>query len=112
MQPTPFYVKINTSSQKVSKKCGLLMQFLKKLPKVNNRPLGENSPNLVTLVTTVSERGRLRQKVSAQMDPLWRLVHFTSQLNFLARKGTNGHGATLHFAGKRSRPKLKILCLE
>jgi hypothetical protein len=27
--------------------------FFQKLPKVNNRPLGENSPNLVTLLVTL-----------------------------------------------------------
>jgi hypothetical protein len=30
------------------------MIFFKKLPKVNNCPLGENSPNLVTLIADVS----------------------------------------------------------
>jgi hypothetical protein len=27
--------------------------ILKKLPKVNNRPIGENSPNLATLLLTI-----------------------------------------------------------
>jgi hypothetical protein len=34
----------------VAWKCGLLYLFFKKLPKENNPPIGENSPNLVTLV--------------------------------------------------------------
>jgi hypothetical protein len=36
--------------KKVAKKYGLLLQFSEKIPKVNNHPLGENSPNLVTLL--------------------------------------------------------------
>jgi hypothetical protein len=35
--------------EKSSQKCGLLQIFLKYPPKVNNRPLGENSATLVTL---------------------------------------------------------------
>jgi hypothetical protein len=45
---------------KSSQKCGLLLQFSKTMPKVNNRPLGENSPNLVTLLSSrVEKRTRL-----------------------------------------------------
>jgi hypothetical protein len=36
---------------KVAQNFGLLLFFLN-LPNVSNRPLGENSPNLVTLSTT------------------------------------------------------------
>jgi hypothetical protein len=36
--------------EKIDQKCELIMLFQKKLPKVNNRPIGENSPNLATLV--------------------------------------------------------------
>jgi hypothetical protein len=35
--------------KKLAKKCGGFLSFFKKLPKANNRPFGENSPNLVTL---------------------------------------------------------------
>jgi hypothetical protein len=38
------------SEEKSSQKFGLFLQFSKKLPYENNRPLGETSPNLVTLV--------------------------------------------------------------
>jgi hypothetical protein len=42
----------NLNHGKSSQKCGLHRGFKKNLPKVNNRPLGENSPNLVTLPGT------------------------------------------------------------
>jgi hypothetical protein len=35
--------------KKADEKCGRLLSFSKKQPEVNNRPLGENSPNQVTL---------------------------------------------------------------
>jgi hypothetical protein len=35
--------------EKVAQKWGLLMDFSKNLPRINNCPIGENSPNLVTL---------------------------------------------------------------
>jgi hypothetical protein len=35
--------------EKEAQKCGLLLLIFEKQPKVNNNPLGENSPNLVTL---------------------------------------------------------------
>jgi hypothetical protein len=38
---------------KSSLKFGLLLQFSSKLPKVNNRPMGENSPNLATLFVAI-----------------------------------------------------------
>jgi hypothetical protein len=34
---------------RVAKNCWLLLQFSKKMPKVNNRSIGENSAHLVTL---------------------------------------------------------------
>jgi hypothetical protein len=40
----------------VVQKLLLLLYFQAKLPKVNNRPTGENSPNLVTLLTSPSLR--------------------------------------------------------
>jgi hypothetical protein len=52
----PIFVKIKTQpelSKEVVKKFGLLLQFSKKLPKENSRLLGENSPNLVTLLRTI-----------------------------------------------------------
>jgi hypothetical protein len=42
---------IYTLEKKYHKNLGYFCDFLKKLPKVNNCPLGENSPNLVTLLT-------------------------------------------------------------
>jgi hypothetical protein len=42
--------------QKQSKKCGIFMN-------INNHPLGENSPNLVTLV---SSKGKMSQYVKAE----------------------------------------------
>jgi hypothetical protein len=35
--------------KKVAQKFGQLLRFSKKLPNVNNRPIGKNWPNLVTL---------------------------------------------------------------
>jgi hypothetical protein len=55
MWPSPFLVKINThinfTLENVSHKFGLFGNFLKKLPKENNRPIDENSPNQVTLIS-------------------------------------------------------------
>jgi hypothetical protein len=45
MSPNHFFVKINT--QQVPWKTSVIFKPL--LPKVNNRPIGEHSPNLVTL---------------------------------------------------------------
>jgi hypothetical protein len=56
---THFLVKINTQPipwEKVTKKFRLLRQFSQKLPKVNNGPMGENSPNLVTLFISMKKR--------------------------------------------------------
>jgi hypothetical protein len=55
--PNPFFANIyvimhtyiNLTLKKVAQKCRLLYIIFKKQPKVNNRPLGENSPNLATL---------------------------------------------------------------
>jgi hypothetical protein len=44
----PFFVETNAKLLP-SKKLSVLLQSSKKLPKVNNRPRGESSPNLVTL---------------------------------------------------------------
>jgi hypothetical protein len=44
--------------EKSSEKCQQLLQkFSKYLPKVNNRPLGKNSPNLVTLAWIIRYGG-------------------------------------------------------
>jgi hypothetical protein len=39
--------------KKVDQNVGYLSIFSKYLPKVNNRPMGENSPNLVTLLPSL-----------------------------------------------------------
>jgi hypothetical protein len=52
MKPKTFFVKINTYKfyhGEKYQKIALFMQFSKKLPNENNRPTGENSPNLVAL---------------------------------------------------------------
>jgi hypothetical protein len=41
-----------SNGKKVAREFALLMQFFKNLPKENNRPIGENSPNQVTLTAT------------------------------------------------------------
>jgi hypothetical protein len=57
MYPNPFFVKMNPQllcafkKIKVAQKVGLLLH-LKKLLKVHNRPIVENSPNLVTQLLT------------------------------------------------------------
>jgi hypothetical protein len=48
-----FFVKSNTQllqGQKVAQLFVLRLQFSQKLPKVNSHPIGENWPNLVTLL--------------------------------------------------------------
>jgi hypothetical protein len=49
----PFFVKINfitiTAAKSSPKICDTSVNF-KILPKVTNRPIGENSPNLVALI--------------------------------------------------------------
>jgi hypothetical protein len=43
--------------KKIGQKMWAIFLIFKNLPKVNNHPLGENSPNLVTLtMTTISSR--------------------------------------------------------
>jgi hypothetical protein len=37
--------------EKVPQKFGLILKYIKKLPIENKRPIGENSPNLVTLLS-------------------------------------------------------------
>jgi hypothetical protein len=51
------------SVKKVAHIFGLLQKFQKKLPKVNNHPIGENSPNLATLVVGMYLGGGLRCKI-------------------------------------------------
>jgi hypothetical protein len=41
--------------EKSSKKIQVTSDTLKELPKVSNSPLGENSPNLVTLLVSTKE---------------------------------------------------------
>jgi hypothetical protein len=61
MLPNPFFLSklmhINFTMLKSSPKFGLLLSFLEELPKVNHRPIGENSPNLVTLVGSLVHGG-------------------------------------------------------
>jgi hypothetical protein len=55
MWPEPIFVEINTHYivwKKVAQKYGILFFIIEKLPKVNNRPLGENSPKVVTLAVS------------------------------------------------------------
>jgi hypothetical protein len=50
--PNNFFVKMNTGLspwKKEEQKFVLLLSFSNELPKVDNRPIGETSPNLVTL---------------------------------------------------------------
>jgi hypothetical protein len=42
--------------EKVARNSGLFLSFFIKLPKVSNRNLDENSPNLVTLATGLTEK--------------------------------------------------------
>jgi hypothetical protein len=46
--------------QKSSSKIWATFLFLQKLPKENNRPLGENSPNLVALIPA-KNRSRIKE---------------------------------------------------
>jgi hypothetical protein len=57
VSPTQFLAKINTQlfpTIKSIQNKTVTSEIFKKLPKENNNPLGENSPNLVTLVVLVS----------------------------------------------------------
>jgi hypothetical protein len=71
--PTHFFVKINTSfsAKKVAQQlCSATSVIFEKLPKVNNRAVGEKSANLVTLISTLDstpvwllwEKFNLKQK--------------------------------------------------
>jgi hypothetical protein len=44
--------------EKVAQLFAKLRTFSQKLPKVNSRPTGENSPDLVTLLSAVHKRRR------------------------------------------------------
>jgi hypothetical protein len=60
MWPNSFFGKVNIKHLpwiKVEKNFGLLLYFSKNLHKENNRPIGENSPNLVTLFGTIGATG-------------------------------------------------------
>jgi hypothetical protein len=53
MQPNPFFDKLNISLlpwKEVAPKFCTTSVILETLPKVNHRPIGKNSPNLVILV--------------------------------------------------------------
>jgi hypothetical protein len=52
--------------EKVAQKFGLLLQLKKKLPKVNNPPMDENSPSLATLQSRVARWFILKPKI-----PIW-----------------------------------------
>jgi hypothetical protein len=53
MDPNPFFVKIDFTTftvEKSSPSIWAISVIFKKLPKVNNHPIGDNSPNPVTLL--------------------------------------------------------------
>jgi hypothetical protein len=50
MWPNPFFVKINTPWKKVAQEFMLRLQFSKICTQKKNWPIGENLPNLVTLI--------------------------------------------------------------
>jgi hypothetical protein len=60
--PTRFFDKIyiyrTETLEKDGHKFALLLLFSKKLPNVNNHPIGENLPNLVILASTYSTSKR------------------------------------------------------
>jgi hypothetical protein len=67
----PIFFETNTHvhhfyHRKIAKNLGYIYIYLKQLPKVNNRPIGDSSPNLVTLVGTlklvVASQGQFFQK--------------------------------------------------
>jgi hypothetical protein len=43
------------TAEKVAELFGLLLQFSQRLPTENSHPIGENSPNLVTLDTIMPD---------------------------------------------------------
>jgi hypothetical protein len=65
--------------EKVGKKCGLLLLFSKKLPKVKNHQMGENSPNLVTLLGKCSRSAKIRRAVGTHLKKKNDNLHFSSQ---------------------------------
>jgi hypothetical protein len=56
MQPTTFFAKIGTSREKEAQTLWASTVIYKQQPKVNNRPLGENSLNLVSLTEKSLEK--------------------------------------------------------
>jgi hypothetical protein len=60
MWPNPFLVKMNAyihnfyRGKSCPKACDISVIY-KKLPKLNNRPIGKNSSNLATLITIAHE---------------------------------------------------------
>jgi hypothetical protein len=79
MWPNPFSVNINTQLLPWKKGAKIVLpplEFSKINPKVNNRPRGENSPNLVTL-TAIQQSRRIQTipifiLIYILMDPICR----------------------------------------
>jgi hypothetical protein len=55
------------------RKLGLVPYFFEKLPNENKRPMGENSPNLVTLVGKELTKAAQRQRDKVRLT--WIVVH-------------------------------------
>jgi hypothetical protein len=94
-------VKINTTllpCEKVGQNFGLLLLYIK-LPKENTRPIGEYSPNLVTLAeslvrTTVSKNTRTKtapmgspmKKLARDVDVLMTVTRFNVEAQLIESK--------------------------
>jgi hypothetical protein len=89
--------------EKSSPKTGFTYGNLKrKLPKVNNRPIGENSPNLVTLLS----RSGIR---NWKYFPIVVAIQTVINLNILERKQTKKPGANPTYDCELQRQRCKNL---
>jgi hypothetical protein len=75
--------KSNIMCSGKSTQIGLFLYFFSKLPKVNDRPMGENSPNLVTLLGMLNNLGRWPSHQPYQK----KIVFLLSSCQFNARTG-------------------------
>jgi hypothetical protein len=107
--PNPFFVKINWSllqKKRVTEKCWALSVIFKQLSTENNRPKGENWPNLITLLYTTQpgeqsdERGGHTKRIetvaqsrsSKVKEPCTRRLNPLKSKNYTEGECTNKNG--------------------
>jgi hypothetical protein len=88
--------------EKVAKKLAMLLKFTKNLPQASNRPIGENSPTLVTLFGR--HRDRRKKTAPHVLRFLWTLLW--RRKHFFLMPGANP--TTFEFTD--TTPSLYVLC--